>query len=142
MKKIIVIGAIGSGKTTFIQAMKNLDLEYKKTQALEYYEDITDTPGEYLENRRFYNALIVASHDCDIIALLQDSSDKRCVFPPNFSSIFTKPIVGIITKIDLKEKDIEFARNCLQLAGAEQIFEISSVEGIGLEKFKKYIATI
>ncbi|NLM04673.1 MAG: EutP/PduV family microcompartment system protein, partial [Clostridiales bacterium] len=116
--------------------------EYKKTQALEYYEDITDTPGEYLENRRFYNALIVASHDCDIIALLQDSSDKRCVFPPNFSSIFTKPIVGIITKIDLKEKDIEFARNCLQLAGAEQIFEISSVEGIGLEKFKKYIATI
>lgn len=142
MKRIIVIGAIGSGKTTFIQAMKDLELEYKKTQALEYYENITDTPGEYLENRRFYNALIIASHDCDIIVLIQDASDRRCIFPPNFSSIFTKPIIGVITKVDKLEKDMDFARNCLELAGAEKIFEISSVENLGLKDFKEYIATI
>lgn len=142
MKKIIVIGAIGSGKTTFIQAMKNIEMKYNKTQTLEYYDNIVDTPGEYLENRRFYNALIIASHDCDVIALLQDSSDKRCVFPPNFASVFTKPIIGIITKVDKEEKDLDFAINCLELAGAKKTFKISSTERTGLDDLEKYISTI
>lgn len=139
MKKMILMGTIGSGKTTFIQAMKSMDIKYKKTQSLEYYDDIIDTPGKYLENRRFYNALIIASHDCDIIALLQDASDKRCVFPPNFTSIFTKPIIGIITKIDKEDKDVDFARRCLELAGAKKFFKISSIEKTGLYDLKAYI---
>lgn len=139
MKKVILIGEIGSGKTTFIQSLKETDIKYKKTQAMEYYGNIIDTPGEYLENRRYYNALIVSSHDCDIIALVQDSSSKKCSFPPNFSSIFTKPVIGIITKIDKESKNIDFAKDCLKLAGVEEILMVSSIEKIGIDDFKDYL---
>lgn len=139
MKKIILIGPIGCGKTTFVQSLKNIYRRYKKTQTMEYYGDIIDTPGEYLENRRFYNALIVASFDCDVIALLQDSSSKRCIFPPNFANIFTKPVIGIITKIDKESKCLDFSEKCLKLAGASKIFQISAIEGIGLEDVEEYI---
>lgn len=139
MKKIICIGSIGSGKTTLIQSLKEINMKYKKTQALEYYDNIIDTPGEYLENRRYYNALTIASYDCDAIALIQDSSNKRCVFPPNFSSIFTKPVIGIVTKIDKEEIYIDSSIKCLELAGAERIFETSSKENIGIKDVQKYI---
>ena len=139
MKKIIFIGSIGSGKTTLIQALKKLDRKYKKTQAMEYYDNIVDTPGEYLENRRFYNALMLASYDCDIIALIQDSSNKRCVFPPNFSAIFTKPVIGIITKIDQEGMSIDDSSKCLKLAGAGDIFKTSSIKNEGIEEIQKHL---
>lgn len=133
------MGAVGCGKTTLVQALRRVEKKYKKTQVMEYHEKIIDTPGEYLENRRFYNALIVASYDCDGIALVQDASCTRCVFPPNFSNIFTKPVIGIITKIDKTEIDLIFARKCLELAGAKIIFEVSGLKGTGLEKIEEYI---
>jgi ethanolamine utilization protein EutP len=139
VKKIILIGEIGCGKTTFIQALKEIDMKYKKTQTMEYYENIIDTPGEYLENRRYYNALIISSYDCDVIALIQDSSSKKCSFPPSFSTIFTKPVIGIITKIDKETKDLDYATKCLELAGAEKIFQVSSVDKIGINDFKDYV---
>lgn len=139
MKKIILIGAVGSGKTTFMQALKNLSMKYKKTQSMEYHGNVIDTPGEYLENRRFYNALIVASYDCDMILLIQDGGSKRCVFPPKFASMFGKPVFGVITKIDKEIKDIDYAKKCLNLAGADIVFEISALMGLGLEELAKYI---
>ncbi|PKM51497.1 MAG: ethanolamine utilization protein EutP [Firmicutes bacterium HGW-Firmicutes-7] len=139
MKKIILIGAVGCGKTTFVQAMVKASLKYKKTQAMEYYDNIIDTPGEYLESRRFNNALIVASCDCHVVLLLQDASGKSCLFPPNFASVFVKPVIGIVTKVDEEIKDIEYARNCLTLAGVKKIFEISATKGLGLEELENYL---
>lgn len=139
MKKFLLIGAVGSGKTTFVQAMMKAKLKYKKTQAMEYYDTIIDTPGEYLESRRYNNALIVASCDCHMVLLFQDASSKNCLFSPNFASVFTKPVVGIVTKIDEEIKDIEYAKNCLALAGAEKIFEISATKGLGLEELEDFL---
>ena len=139
MKKLMLIGAVGSGKTTFVQAMMKACLKYKKTQAMEYYDTIIDTPGEYLESRRYNNALIVASCDCHMVLLFQDASSKNCLFSPNFASVFTKPVVGIVTKIDEETKDIEYARDCLTLAGAEKIFEISAIKGLGIEELEDYL---
>lgn len=135
----MIIGAIGSGKTTLIQAIKKLDIKHRKTQVLEYYDNIIDTPGEYLENRRFYNALITTSFNCDLILLIQDSTSKRCIFPPNFASIFNKPVIGIVSKIDIAFKDIDYSINCLKLAGVDKIFQVSSLKGMGLENIKGYI---
>ncbi|MBS4537837.1 EutP/PduV family microcompartment system protein [Clostridium sp. D2Q-11] len=139
MKKVILIGEIGCGKTTFVQSLKEIDMEYKKTQTMEYYENVIDTPGEYLENRRYYNALIVSSYDCDVIGLVQDSSSKKCSFPPSFASIFAKPVIGIITKIDKESKDLEYATACLKLAGVKEIFKVSAVEKVGIDQFKDYL---
>ncbi|MEW9122545.1 MAG: EutP/PduV family microcompartment system protein [Thermotaleaceae bacterium] len=98
--KIMLIGETGSGKTTLKQVLNNEEIKYKKTQTLEYSKNILDTPGEYVENRRYYNALIISSADYDIIGLVKDCTSKKVVFPPNFTFIFNKRSVGIITKID------------------------------------------
>ena len=65
MKKILLIGKSGCGKTTLTQRINGMDLEYRKTQMITYSNDILDTPGEYLENRNLYNALIISSYDSD-----------------------------------------------------------------------------
>ena len=69
MKKVIFIGKTGSGKTTLCQKLHDLEIQYKKTQSIEVYDESIDTPGEYLENRFYYKALIVTAADADIIAV-------------------------------------------------------------------------
>lgn len=133
MKKIIFIGKSGCGKTTLSQAIHGLDFNYKKTQAICYAGNIVDTPGEFLENRRFYSALMVSSSNCDIIGLVQDSTAATSIFPPNFTSMFNKKVIGIISKTGLKGSDIIRSERFLRRAGVKQIIETSSLESIGIQ---------
>ena len=63
MKTLLLAGKTGSGKTTLTQVLNEEFVQYKKTQSIEVCENIIDTPGEYIENRFYYKALIVASVD-------------------------------------------------------------------------------
>ena len=112
MKKTIFIGKTGSGKTTLCQKIHDLDLKYKKTQSVEIYDESIDTPGEYLENRSYYKALIVTSVDADIIALVYDCTAEEAYIAPGFCSMFAKDCIGIVTKIDIanSEDKIKHAR--------------------------------
>lgn len=141
MKKVIFIGKTGSGKTTLCQQLHEHVIEYKKTQAIENFDHAIDTPGEYIENRHYYKALIVTSVDADIIGLVHDCTEEENYFPPAFGSIFPQPIIGIVTKIDQVENrdKIEQAKRYLETAGAEQIFEISAVQNIGIDKIKRFL---
>ncbi len=111
MKKVMFIGPSGSGKTTLYQRMGSFDIDYDKTQAIEFHKNVIDTPGEYLENRGYYSALQVTSVEADVVALVMDCKSRSNVFPPGFARMFTKPIIGIVTKIDLMldEKDFSYA---------------------------------
>lgn len=140
MKKVILIGASYSGKTSLAQAVNQLPLDYKKTQTVEYISYVLDTPGEYIENRNYYPALIVSSYDCDIIGLVQDATEEKNIFPPSFASIFSKPVIGLITKIDCRDANINSAKQFLTVAGVERIFELSSLKGIGIRELKKYLS--
>ena len=61
MKRTMLIGAIGSGKTTLIQRLTNEKLKYNKTQSIEYSPDFIDTPGEYIEHHNMESSLRVIS---------------------------------------------------------------------------------
>lgn len=141
MKKLMLIGKTNCGKTTLTQALNEKNLIYKKTQTVEIIDSIIDTPGEYIESRFFYNALVITSVDSDVIAMVQDCTDENSVFPPSFASRFTKPVIGIITKIDLchDENNIKIAEEFLLNAGVEKIFKVSAFDKQGLENFKEYI---
>jgi len=141
LKRLILIGKTGCGKTTLTQVLHDENIDYKKTQAIEYTKNIIDTPGEYIENRALYRALIVSSADCDIIALIQDCSQEESIFPPNFASIFAKPVIGIITKTDLcdDQKNYEKATNFLKIAGVGKIFKTSSLNKNGISEIKKVL---
>ena len=70
MKRTLLIGKTGVGKTTLIQRLTGDDLSYRKTQMVEYHLNFIDTPGEYLEHREFYRALIVTAADADYIGMM------------------------------------------------------------------------
>ena len=100
----------GSGKTTLTQRLKGLDIEYFKTQAVQFHDSIIDTPGEFLQHRRYYNALTVTAAEAEIIGLLIAGNSTMQTFPQGFSSLFTQDVIGIISKIDLvdSEEQLEF----------------------------------
>lgn len=141
MKKIMLVGRTGAGKTTFCQALYGQELSYQKTQAVEVVNGAIDTPGEYLENRRLYRALIVTAADADLIVLLQDCTDEQCWFAPEFAGMFGKPAIGLVTKTDLAadERALREAEEKLLLAGCQRIFHISSKEQTGIDEVKAYI---
>lgn len=107
---------------------------YRKTQMLEFKGLFIDCPGEYLQMPTYYRVLIDASHRVAEVWALQDASNKRTIFPPNFAKVFNKPVVGIITKIDRADAMPETAEKILRQAGVvAPVFSISAREGIGVE---------
>ena len=136
MKKIMVIGRVGCGKTTLCQRLFHQELHYKKTQSIELLGGCAiDTPGEYVESRAFYRALVVSAVEADVILLLQDCNDPECRFAPGLRAMFQRPRIGLITKIDQCQngEDLKRARLYLELAGAEPILPVSSQTGAGIE---------
>ena len=64
MRKIMFIGRSEAGKTTLSQAMKGNTITYHKTQYVNHYDVIIDTPGEYLQSKNLISALAVFTADC------------------------------------------------------------------------------
>ena len=142
MKKTMLIGRTGCGKTTLTQKLMDEEVKYKKTQAVTYKSKIIDTPGEYVENKMYYKSLLVLSSDAKIIILVQSAVDGATLFPPKFSTMFPKKeVIGIITKVDLAEADIERSKRFLVDAGATEVFTIGLNDEEGLEAIKKRLVT-
>ena len=137
----MLVGKTGAGKTSFTQAMQGEDLVYKKTQAVNIVNNAIDTPGEFVENRALYRALITSGADAEVIVLVQDCTDDTCMFAPGFATMFGKPTVGVVSKVDIAESEeaIEQAREKLELAGCDRIFYISNKDRRGVDDVKAYI---
>ncbi|MCG8684373.1 MAG: EutP/PduV family microcompartment system protein [Desulfobacterales bacterium] len=133
MKKIMLIGKSRCGKTSLTQALQGLDVTYRKTQAVTYSGMVVDTPGEFAENRRFYSALMVSAAKADVIGFVQDATAKNSIFPPKFATMFKKEVIGIISKTDLDNRDLEKSRRFLKLAGARTVLETSAVTAYGID---------
>lgn len=141
MKKVMFIGSSGSGKTTLYQRLEHDNIEYDKTQVIEFHKNVIDTPGEYLENRGFYSALHVTSMEVDVVALIMDCKCRQSAFPPGFARMFTKPIIGIVTKTDLilDDENDRYAEETLRQSGVNEIFKISSLKNHNIEALKEYL---
>ena len=139
MKKIILMGKIGSGKTTLTQQLKGKSTEYKKTQYIEYGDFIIDTPGEYAENRQLGAALALYAYEADVVGLLLSATEQYSLFSPNITSFVNRDVIGIITKADHPDARIDRARSWLELAGCTKIFTVSSVTKEGIEDLINYL---
>ena len=139
-KKIMLIGSSTCGKTTLCQRLNGLEIKYHKTQTIGVINNTIDTPGEYLENRQLYKGIIVTAADSDMILFLQDATDERFRFSPGQAAFFSVPVIGVVSKIDIAEKQqIDDATELLELAGCEKIFFTSAVTGEGTRELLDYL---
>lgn len=144
MKIIMFVGPIGVGKTTLTQRIEGVEIIYAKTQTVQFHDDIIDTPGEFVQHRLMYNALLVTAAEADILGFLISAKEKEQMFPPGFASLFNKPAIGIITKMDLIDEtdDIEFIENQLIMTGASPIFKVGINNDEGIKDLLNYLDTL
>lgn len=141
MRKILLLGSVGSGKTTLMQRLRGQDVTYRKTQMISDDGFIIDTPGEYLDMGVFKFALQLHAHEAQEVIIIHSATSDRLRLPPGFVSYFTKPVSGIINKIDVAdEAGIQRARQFLELAGIRRIFEISAMTGQGVDELIDHLS--
>lgn len=139
MRKILLVGRSGAGKTSLTQALKGKEVTYHKTQYINHYDVIIDTPGEYAENKTLARALILYSYEADIVGLLMSAVEDYSLYSPNIVSLGTREVVGIVTQIDREEARLDLAAMWLELAGCKKIFYVSSVTGEGVAEILEYL---
>ena len=139
MKKIILIGRSGAGKTTLTQALKGEEIKYHKTQYVNYFECIIDTPGEYAQTHELGYALALYSYEADVVGLLLSATEPYSLYPPNITCMVNREVVGIVTQINEPKADPERAARWLRLSGCKKIFYVDSTVGTGVPEILSYL---
>ncbi len=139
MKKIMFCGRVGCGKTTLTQALKGKKIIYHKTQYINHYDMVVDTPGEYAENRDLARALILFSYECDVVGLLCSSTEYYTLYSPNIVQMATRPVIGIVTQIHHEGARPDMGEMWLRNAGCRDIFFVDSIDGTGIPELMEYL---
>ena len=139
MRKILLVGRSGAGKTTLTQALRGEKLVYKKTQYVNYGSVLIDTPGEYIETKRLGYALALYAYEADVVGLLISATEPYSLYPPCVTCMVNREVVGIVTKTDDEAGSPERAAGWLRLAGCGKIFFVSSVTGEGVAGILEYL---
>ena len=139
MKKIILMGRVGCGKTTLTQALRGRHIHYHKTQYINHFDVVIDTPEEYAETKGLGRALALYSYEADVVGLLISSLEPYSLFPPNVTACSTRPVIGIVTQIHQPGAHPERAERWLRLCGCRDVFHVDAVDGEGVWKILHYL---
>lgn len=136
-KRVLLIGPTGSGKTTLANVLNACDGPLLKTQTITYGNNTIDVPGSYIENAGMYKHIIATAQNASHVLVLIDQSKCTEVYSPGFAKAFRIPVIGVITKCDLIEENLETCIRQLKRIGvSEPFFQISVKTGKGLEDLK------
>lgn len=139
MRKIMLVGRVGCGKTTLTQAMQGKRIYYHKTQYINHYAQVIDTPGEYAQTKTLARGLALYSYEADVIGLLLSARETQSLYPPNLTGSVNREVIGIITQIDHHEADLPQAETWLRLTGCDKVFGVSALTGEGLADLLEYL---
>ncbi len=137
---VLLVGSVGCGKTTFRQRLAQGDIEYVKTQAIEAFDGIIDTPGEFLQQGRLRRALQIVSFDVDTVVLMLDPTEEQSRIPPGFAGTFNRRVLGVVTKTGVASPaQVGDALDRLRAAGADPVIAVDSVNGDGFDKIREVL---
>lgn len=139
MKKIVLVGRSESGKTTLTQALRGEKIAYHKTQYVNHFDVVIDTPGEYAQTQSLGYALALYSYEADVVGMLIAATEPYSLFPPNVMPMANRDVIGIVTKVDVEGGDPEQAKRWLELAGCKKIFYVNSKANEGIPELLEYL---
>ncbi len=139
MKKIMLFGRVGAGKTTLTQALRGEEIKYFKTQYVNYLDTVIDTPGEYTERRETSGALALYAYEADVVGLVLSANEPYSIFAPCLTSMVNREAIGIITGIDKPDANVERVERWLRLAGCKKVFPVSSYTGEGIKELAAFL---
>lgn len=139
MKKIILVGRSECGKTTLTQALKGEKIRYHKTQYVNRFDVIIDTPGEYIQTKNLGNALAMYTFESDVVGLLIGAHEPYSLYPPCVTPICNRKVIGIVTQINHERANPQQAERWLRLAGCETVFHVDSKTGEGVWQILDYL---
>lgn len=139
MKKIILVGRSEAGKTTLTQALKGDKIRYNKTQYVNCFDVIIDTPGEYLQTKNLGSGLAMYTFEADVVGILMSATEPFSLFPPCVTPVCNRRVIGIVTKINSPYANIKQAEEWLRLAGCKDIFKVDSTTGEGVWQILEYL---
>ena len=116
MKRYVLLGTVGAGKSTLYAALHGIACdEAKKTQAMQYDLDGgVDTPGKFFCHPMYYPALLSTTVDTDVLIYVHPANDPLCRLPAGFLNIYTqREVICAITKVDLPDADFEATKAML-----------------------------
>ncbi len=139
MRKIMLVGRSGAGKTTLTQALKGERLVYRKTQYVDFTGALIDTPGEYIQTKQLGNALALYAYEADVVGLLLAADEPYSLYPPCITCMVNREVIGIVTKVDAPNVQPQRAAEWLKLAGCGKIFFVSSRTSEGIAEIFSYL---
>lgn len=139
MKKIILVGRSECGKTTLTQALKHEKIHYHKTQYVNRFDVIIDTPGEYIQTKNLGNAIAMYTFEADVVGMLTSAREPYSLYPPAVTPVANRPVIGIVTQINEEGANVELAEHWLKLAGCEKVFKVDSKTGEGVWQIIDYL---
>ena len=86
------MGRSECGKTTLTQALKGDVISYHKTQYINHYDVVIDTPGEYAETSTLARALALYSYEADVVGLLLNAAEPYSLYPPCCAAACNRPV--------------------------------------------------
>ena len=140
MKKTLLVGRHGVGKTTLTQAIRGETIRYEKTQYIKFGDIMIDTPGEYAENPELGRALALYSYEADVVGLLLSATEPYSLYPPCVAAVANREVIGIVTKADHPNARVDLATMWLELAGCEKIFVTSSYNDDGIAEILEFLS--
>ncbi|MDR1967034.1 MAG: EutP/PduV family microcompartment system protein [Synergistaceae bacterium] len=138
MKRIILVGRTGCGKTTLTRAIRGCD-DYRKTQYINRFDHVIDTPGEYAETRTLARALALYSYEADVVGFLLGANEPQSLYSPNLTPCLNRECVGIVTQIDSPRAAPDRAEKWLHLSGCTRIFHVSALTGHGMGRLMDFL---
>lgn len=139
MRKIALMGRSEAGKTTLTQALRGEKIHYHKTQYVNHFDVIIDTPGEYAQTKNLGYALALYTYEADVVGLLVASNEPYCLFPPCVTPMANREVIGIVTKIHHPDGNVARAESWLRLAGCKKIFHVDSKTQEGIPELLEYL---
>ena len=139
MKKIILVGRSEAGKTTLTQALKGEKIHYNKTQYVNCFDVIIDTPGEYLQTKNLGSGLAMYTFEADVVGMIMSATEPFSLYPPAVTPVCNRDVIGIVTKINSSHANVRQAEEWLRLAGCRTVFYVDSATGEGVWQILEYL---